>query len=155
MADQFDEDRRRYAIDDLVAKLDVHFNNEKRARIEYSESLLILQNDLKSLSESTKRMAEVLERLAIAEERDKTHGISIGKLQDKVETLSKSCEVYKETTNKWLYGFTGMLAALSFIGTVFGGYVSSRITDYDSTINAAKIHMEIDKPAAWPPENRK
>lgn len=151
---EFSEERRKYAIDELIQKLDQHFEYETRARAEYSSKLSDVESDLKSLSSSTQRMAEILERLAIAEERDKTHGTSILKLQEKLENAESLHSSLRQDTNKWKYSIAGALAAISTIASVFGSQMNSKITDYDVTMEKIKIHLEVDKPTGWPAESK-
>lgn len=154
-------------LSDLMSKIDRHFLDENRSMMEFAQKVSSIESDMKVVSESMKKMSEVLERLALAEERDKTQQQAMQQmkrdhsaLEEKVE---KSKEVHfelqsaleklptkeefsalKETVHKWIYVGMGVGFCLTLIGGIAGSFLNSKLVEYDSTINQARTHMSIE-----------
>ena len=155
------------SLSDLMSKIDRHFLDENRSMMEFAQKVSSIESDMKVVSESMRKMSEVLERLALAEERDKTQQQAMLKMQkdhvDLEEKVERSKEVHfelqsaleklptkeeftslKETVHKWIYVGMGVGFCLTLLGGVAGSFLNGKLVEYDTTINQAKTHMSVE-----------
>lgn len=158
------QDRRSVSmssIEKILDKFDAHFKEEANYRREFGERFVAIESDLSSVSSSMKKLADVLERLTVIEERDRMHNKSLSEINQNLIDLKKHVEddnkdvlkkvaVVDAKVNKWIYTASGITTTLVIVWSLLGGVVASKLSDTDKVIEAVKIHMATDIPTGWP-----
>jgi DNA repair exonuclease SbcCD ATPase subunit len=137
-------------IDRLMKRLDSHFEAEESHLIDFSERISSIETNLGSVSSSMKKLAEILERLAIIEEKNRTHNKFLDEINnsitylktDKEETTARINTVDNKV-NRWIYTATGITSTLIVIWTVLGGVILNKVSTMDQVIDQVKIHMAV------------
>lgn len=149
------------SIEKILDKFDAHFKEEANYRREFGERFVSIESDLSSVSSSMKKLADVLERLTVIEERDRMHNKSLGEINSNLvdlkkhveedsKEMAKKVEAVDAKVNKWIYTASGITTTLVIVWSLLGGVVASKLSDTDKVIEAVKIHLATDLPAGWP-----
>ncbi len=163
-------------LQDLMVRLDNHYRDEARSMMEFTTRVSSIESDMKIVSESMRKMSDVLERLALAEERDKSRHEQITQIKHNHEELAAKVDrirdyssethsvmdnmpgteefyALKDVVNKWIYIGTGVGLCFALIGAVLGSYLNSKLLEFDGTIGQMKTHMAVDVPSGWPQQS--
>lgn len=159
-----DTERRSYDKDIalLFDKLDEHFKEESSFRQEFSVRVSGIEQHIESMDTYIQRVTEILERVTIIEERDKNHNRLIEDIGAILKAIEKQVQTNKDEAekkigevdkkvDKWVYTITGAVAVITLIASIFGSTVNDKIKVSEELADKTKLHLEIDKPAGWPP----
>lgn len=163
MSDNNNQERRNYDkdISVLFDKLDQHFREEVKFRQEFNNRVSGIEYNIESMNGYIQRVTEILERITIIEERDKSHNKLIEditgilrsmekQIQDHKEEAQKKISVVDKKVDKWVYTFSGAGAVLVVIWAIIGNSFDRSLTDIQHLTDKVKIHLEVDKPTGWP-----
>jgi len=158
----FERRNNDWDISSLFQRLEEHFGEEAQFRQEFSGRVSGIEHSIDSMNNYIQRITEILERITIIEERDKSHNKIIDDLSEILKSIEKQVQANKDSTekkidevdrktDKWLYTLSGAIGVVSLIVTIFGSYANDKIKAGEELADRIKIHLEMDKPTGWPP----
>jgi predicted HAD superfamily Cof-like phosphohydrolase len=156
------EDRVTNELRDLHSKIDAHLVEEMKYHRTIGERLISVETNLSAMTDYVKKVTEILERITIIEERDKSHNQVISQISTLLDSVTKQIQLNRETStaevnrvdrkvDKWVYTFSGGFAVAAIIGSIFSTSLEAKLNDTMVVIDKLKIHLEVDKPTGWPP----
>lgn len=165
-----DSDNRRRENDinyfeelkELHAKIDKYMQEEVQRHLETAEKLSSVEANLETMKDYVKKVTDILERITAVEERNKSHNHIIGEITALVKTVEKqitadktntdkSIAALSEKVNKWNYSIAGAFAVLTVLWAIFSNGIETKFNNVNELLERMKIHLEVDKPAGWPP----
>lgn len=156
-------ERRNYDKDIalLFERLDEHFKEESLFRQEFAARVGGIEYHIESMDTYIKRVTEILERVTIIEERDKSHNKLIEDIADILKTIERQVQENKEQAqkkigdvekkiDKWSYTFSGASAIVVIVWALIGGMFNEKVKGIETIIERTKIHLAVDATTGHP-----